>query len=66
MEEAHQGVAGGHFAADIRARKIMLTGYWWPTLFKDCALFVRGCAKMLQTREERLYAPAPHSSEQTI
>ena len=42
MEEAHQGVAGGHFATDITARKIMLTGYWWPTLFKDCALFVRG------------------------
>ena len=43
MEEAHQGVGGGHFAAEITARKIMLTGYWWPTLFKDCTLFVRGC-----------------------
>ena len=43
MEEAHQGVVGDHFAADITTRKIMLTGYWWPTLFKDCALFVRGC-----------------------
>ena len=43
MEEAHQRVGGGHFVADIMARKIMLTSYWWLTLFKYCTLFVRGC-----------------------
>ena len=42
MEEAYQGVGGGHFVADIAACKIMLTGYWWPSIFKDCTLFVRG------------------------
>ena len=69
MEEAHQGVGGGNFVADITACKIMLTGYWWPTLFKDCTLFVQGCdecqrySKPLKTR---LYALAPRSNQQAI
>jgi hypothetical protein len=41
MKELHEGVARGHFVADITAKKIIDVGYWWPTLFKDTHEFCR-------------------------
>lgn len=35
MEEAHQGLTGGHVGADATARNQCLAGLWWPTLLED-------------------------------
>eukprot|EP00253_Pinus_taeda_P023135 PITA_23135 len=35
LQELHDGPAGGHYAGDATAHKILRTGYYWPTLFKD-------------------------------
>jgi hypothetical protein len=43
LKELHEGVAGGHFVANITAKKILDVGYWWPTLFKDTHEFCRSC-----------------------
>ncbi|MCO5597252.1 hypothetical protein L7F22_051328 [Adiantum nelumboides] len=43
LNEAHMGVAGGHFSGELTARKVLQSGYWWPTLFKDASLFAKGC-----------------------
>ncbi|MCO5573602.1 hypothetical protein L7F22_027374 [Adiantum nelumboides] len=43
LQEAHMGVAGGHFSGELTARKVLQSGYWWPTLFKDASLFAKGC-----------------------
>ena len=35
--------AGGHFAAETIARKVLQAGLWWPTLFSDAMEFVKRC-----------------------
>ncbi|GKD67115.1 putative nucleotidyltransferase, ribonuclease H, partial [Tanacetum coccineum] len=41
LEHCHMGPAGGHYGADITARKIFESGFNWPTIFKDAARYVR-------------------------
>ena len=36
-------MVGGHFAQDVTTRKILQSGYWWPTLFFDCTTYTRQC-----------------------
>lgn len=43
IQEAHSGVAGGHFAGPLTAKKILHSGLWWPTLHADVHKFVRQC-----------------------
>jgi hypothetical protein len=33
--EAHEGIAGGHYAGKSTTQKILRVGLWWPTLHKD-------------------------------
>lgn len=35
MGEAHEGIATRHQGTKSTARKILLAGLWWPTLFED-------------------------------
>ncbi|GKE89285.1 reverse transcriptase domain-containing protein [Tanacetum coccineum] len=35
LEHCHKGPARGHYKADITAKKIFKTGFYWPTIFKD-------------------------------
>ncbi|GJY85297.1 reverse transcriptase domain-containing protein [Tanacetum coccineum] len=37
------GPTGGHYGADITARKIFESGFYWPTIFKDAEKYVQGC-----------------------
>ena len=39
----HSDYCGGHFAGDSTARKALLSGYWWPTMFSDAHQYVRRC-----------------------
>ena len=34
---------GGHFVGDKTAKKILQSGFYWPTLFKDCFEWVNHC-----------------------
>ncbi|MCO5554572.1 hypothetical protein L7F22_008102 [Adiantum nelumboides] len=43
LEEVHTGIAGGHFAALITARKVRQAGYWWSTLLQDARDYVQNC-----------------------
>ncbi|VFQ80577.1 unnamed protein product [Cuscuta campestris] len=43
MEEVHAGICFAHQGAYAVSRKITLQGYFWPTIVKDCAEFVRKC-----------------------
>ena len=43
LDQAHAGLSGGHFSADMTAKAIMTAGLWWPTLFQDAAEFVKRC-----------------------
>ena len=35
VKELHDGPVGGHYSGDTTAQKILMVGYYWPTLFKD-------------------------------
>jgi hypothetical protein len=35
LAEAHEGIAGGHYAGKETMNKVLRAGLWWPTLHKD-------------------------------
>jgi hypothetical protein len=41
--QAHDGIAGGHFAFETTTQKVLQAGLWWPTLFKDAHQYVLRC-----------------------
>ncbi|GJU81878.1 reverse transcriptase domain-containing protein [Tanacetum coccineum] len=41
LEHCHTRPTGGHYGADITARNIFESGFYWPTIFKDFARYVR-------------------------
>ena len=43
LEEAHAGIAGGHYSGNPTAQKVLTVGLWWPTLHKDAKEFCRSC-----------------------
>ena len=36
LQECHASQYGGHFAGDKKTHKILQSGFYWPTIFKDC------------------------------
>ena len=43
LKECHASPYGGHFAGDKIAHKILQSGFYWPTIFKDCFEWVKLC-----------------------
>ena len=43
LQELHDGPAGGHYAGETTAHKILRAGYYWPAFFKDSYNYVRKC-----------------------
>ena len=43
LEEAHVGIAGGHYSGKPTTQKILTMGLWWPTLHKDAKEFCKSC-----------------------
>eukprot|EP00253_Pinus_taeda_P009950 PITA_09950 len=57
LQELHEKLAGGHYAGDATAHKILRAGYYWPTLFKDLHSYVRKC-QVCQTTAGRQKKPS--------
>ena len=57
LEGCHSDVCGGHFAGDSTARKVLMAGFWWPTLFRDAHKFARRCDPC-----QRVGKPTPSSA----
>ena len=45
MNEIHEGVCRNHAGGQTLAHKALRQGYYWPTMKKDAAEFVRRCDK---------------------
>jgi hypothetical protein len=45
IRECHASPYGGNLAGQRTAAKVLQSGFHWPTLFKDCAEFVKVCDK---------------------
>ena len=39
----HENACGGHFASQKTAMKVLQSGFYWPSLFKDVHNICRGC-----------------------
>lgn len=40
---SHAQACGGHFGPNRTARKVLDSGFYWPTIFKDTYLFCKAC-----------------------
>ena len=59
MNDCHSGACGGHLSGLAIAQKILRTGYFWPTLFKDCIEAIKKCHPcQIFSRKTHLH-PAP-------
>ena len=45
IDKFHASPYGGHFARDRTTHKILQSGFYWPTLFKDYFEWVKQCDK---------------------
>lgn len=43
LHHCHASPYGGHFGGSRTAAKVLQSGYFWPTLFKDAYEFVKTC-----------------------
>ncbi|GJR28112.1 reverse transcriptase domain-containing protein [Tanacetum coccineum] len=43
LEACHNGPTGGHHGANLTAKKIFDSGFFWPTIYKDATEFVKNC-----------------------
>ncbi|XP_058203029.1 uncharacterized protein LOC131317499 [Rhododendron vialii] len=45
----HSLECGGHFSGKKTAAKVLQSGFYWPTLFKDAYVFCKACLKCQKT-----------------
>ena len=43
LNECHASPYGGHFSGERTDHKILQSGFYWPTIFRDCAEWVKLC-----------------------
>ncbi|GJV28714.1 reverse transcriptase domain-containing protein [Tanacetum coccineum] len=43
LSACHNGPTGGHHGANLTAKKIFDSGFFWPTIYKDAHEFVKNC-----------------------
>nr|GEX11879.1 hypothetical protein [Tanacetum cinerariifolium] len=44
----HSYASGGHFGATKTGHKVLQSGFFWPTIFKDVQSFVKACTRCQQ------------------
>ena len=48
IQEAHVTIGGSHADSHQTENRILCNGYWWPTLTKDTAEYIKKCPKCIQ------------------
>jgi hypothetical protein len=49
LHDCHSSPYGGHFGPTRTAAKVLQSGFYWPTIFKDCYTFVKSCDRCQRT-----------------
>ncbi|KAJ9552032.1 hypothetical protein OSB04_016077 [Centaurea solstitialis] len=49
LQQCHQAPYGGHFGGQRTAAKVLQSGFYWPTLFKDAHNFTQRCEECQRT-----------------
>ncbi|XP_010658094.1 uncharacterized protein LOC104881059 [Vitis vinifera] len=60
LVELHERVCGNHFGGRSLAHRAHSQGYYWPTMKKDAATYVKRCDKCQR------HAPIPHAPSETL
>ena len=60
LRELYEGICGNHVRPRVLAKKGMLAGYYWPTIFRDSAEPVARCKSC------QLHAPIHHVPTQEM
>nr|CAN75043.1 hypothetical protein VITISV_042110 [Vitis vinifera] len=60
LAELHEGICGNHSGGRSLAHRAHSQGYYWPTMKKDAAAYVKKCDKCQR------YAPIPHMPSATL
>ena len=50
LSHCHSSPYGGHFGANRTAAKVLQSGFYWPSLFKDSQAYVVTCDRCQRTR----------------
>ncbi|XP_019166519.1 PREDICTED: uncharacterized protein LOC109162254 [Ipomoea nil] len=61
-DEAHRGICAAHQGAHTLARKLVVQGYYWPTMMRDCIEWIAKCVvcqafARKDTRPATFYTP---------
>ncbi|RVW89451.1 Retrovirus-related Pol polyprotein from transposon 17.6 [Vitis vinifera] len=48
LRMCHERACGGHFASRKTSAKILQSGFYWPTMFKDCNTHCKSCPQCQQ------------------
>eukprot|EP00253_Pinus_taeda_P011565 PITA_11565 len=59
LNDCHSGACGGHMSGYATTQKILRAGYFWPSIFKDCILFVHSCHEWQIYQQKMCAPPAP-------
>ena len=43
LEKCHSSPYAGHHAGDRTAAKVLQSGFYYPTLFRDAHMFIKNC-----------------------
>ncbi|XP_019199956.1 PREDICTED: uncharacterized protein LOC109193556 [Ipomoea nil] len=62
MDEAHRGICAAHQGVHTLARKLVVQGYYWPTMMRDCIEWMSRCGvcqafARKDTRPATFYTP---------
>ncbi|XP_019153548.1 PREDICTED: uncharacterized protein LOC109150025 [Ipomoea nil] len=62
MDEAHRGICAAHQGDHTLARKLVVQGYYWPTMMRDCIEWMSRCGvcqafARKDTRPATFYTP---------
>ena len=60
LQKLHEEACGGHFSHEIMLRKILLTGFTWPTIHKDIHEWCRSCNACQRAGRRHLRAGPLH------
>eukprot|EP01018_Ginkgo_biloba_P006363 Gb_35351 [translate_table: standard] len=57
IKEVHEGICGAHTSGMVLAKKLLRTGYYWPTMERDSCQYVRKCVAC-QKHGDLIHAPS--------
>lgn len=66
LNDCHYGACGGHMSGYATAQNILRSGYFWPSIFKDCILAILSCHECKIYLRKMRAPPAPLHPAVTI